>query len=392
MADNNASKKPADTPFKQQRLPAWQPILSPPWVICCFFVVAVVFIPIGALVIVASGKVVEYEIEYAAEASRTCRTMIPGQKCEEWISIDIDKDMEPPVYMYYKLENFYQNHRRYAKSRSDTQLAGSSVSYNSISDCKPVRYKGELMDQTQFEPNSDTGIRNIYAPCGLIGWSMFNDSFSVYMPPSKSTNCGQEPSPCVQQDIICVGYLKPLGPPASVPVDQQCTDNGIAWESDVDSKFQAPYRGEGTDQFIQSYNGQPAFYYNETPSTTNLAIEGHVVPIQTDPDFMVWMRIASLPTFRKLYRIFPTYTGFKAGTKVWIKVDNRFRVSDFGGRKFVILSTTSWIGGKNYFLGIAYVVVGCLCFLLGVIFAVKHVLFGRSNAGNDNYVGSHKPN
>ena len=92
---------------------------------------------------------------------------------------------------------------------------------------------------------------------------------------------------------------------------------------------------------------------------------------------MVWMRIALLPTFRKLYRIFPDYNGFKAGTKVWIKVENLFRVSDFGGRKFVILSTTSWIGGKNYFLGIAYVVVGCLCFLLGVVFAVKHVLFGR---------------
>ena len=98
MADNS-SKKPADTPFKQQRLPAWQPILSPPWVICCFFVVVVVFIPIGALVIVASGKVVEYEIEYAAEASKTSRTMIAGQKCEEWISIHIDKDMEPRVYM-----------------------------------------------------------------------------------------------------------------------------------------------------------------------------------------------------------------------------------------------------------------------------------------------------
>ena len=205
--------------------------------------------------------------------------MIAGQKCEEWISIDIDKDMEPPVYMYYKLENFYQNHRRYAKSRSDTQLAGNSVSYSSISDCKPVRYKGELMDLTQFEPTPDTGIRNIYAPCGLIAWSMFNDSFTMYVPPSKSTNCGLDPSPCVSSDIICVGYLKPLGAPSTVPVDSKCTDNGIAWESDVDKKFQAPYQGDGTNQFIQSQDGVPAFYYNETPSATNLLIEGHVVPI-----------------------------------------------------------------------------------------------------------------
>ena len=135
------------------------------------------------------------------------------------------------------------------------------------------------MDLTQFEPTPDTGIRNIYAPCGLIAWSMFNDSFTMYVPPSKSTNCGLDPSPCVSSDIICVGYLKPLGAPSTVPVDSKCTDNGIAWESDVDKKFQAPYQGDGTNQFIQSQDGVPAFYYNETPSATNLLIEGHVVPI-----------------------------------------------------------------------------------------------------------------
>ena len=32
--------------------------------------------------------------------------------------------MKAPVYFYYKLENFYQNHRRYVKSRNDDQLAG----------------------------------------------------------------------------------------------------------------------------------------------------------------------------------------------------------------------------------------------------------------------------
>jgi len=26
--------------------------------------------------------------------------------------------MEGPVYVYYQLDNFYQNHRRYVKSRS----------------------------------------------------------------------------------------------------------------------------------------------------------------------------------------------------------------------------------------------------------------------------------
>eukprot|EP00668_Euglena_longa_P041490 GGOE01054627.1.p1 GENE.GGOE01054627.1~~GGOE01054627.1.p1 ORF type:complete len:394 (+),score=118.66 GGOE01054627.1:41-1183(+) len=376
------SKKPADTPFKQQRLPAWQPILSPPWVICCFFLVAVVFIPIGALVIVASGQVVEYEVQYAGDAS-SCKNPAAGVRCEEWVSITLKADMEPPVYMYYKLENFYQNHRRYAKSRSDTQLSGSSVDYGSISDCEPVRYPGEL----QSTGSAGSGISNLYAPCGLIAWSMFNDSFTVFVT-DPSSNCSSDTTSCGSP--VCVGYLKAFPMPSDVPTNPACTDNGVAWDSDVDRKFKAPY-SSGDTTYIQSYVGSPTFYYSEGPSNTSALIEGHAMPVQTDQDFMVWMRIASLPTFRKLYRIFPSYSGFKKGSVVWIRIYNRFPVSSFGGKKYIILSTTSWIGGKNYFLGIAYVVVGCLCFLLGVIFAIKHVLFGR-NTGSEAFSGSHKPN
>jgi len=32
--------------------------------------------------------------------------------------------MKPPIYVYYELSNYYQNHRRYVKSRSSLQLRG----------------------------------------------------------------------------------------------------------------------------------------------------------------------------------------------------------------------------------------------------------------------------
>ena len=54
-----------------------------------------------------------------------------------------------------------------------------------------------------------------------------------------------------------------------------------------------------------------------------------------------------------------------------------FPVISFDGEKRVILSTTSWIGGKNPFLGIAYITVGVLCLVLGFSFLIIHIKFGK---------------
>ena len=49
-----------DTAFKQQRLKAWQPLLTPGPVIISFFVIGVVFIPIGAVLYTFSNAVSNY--------------------------------------------------------------------------------------------------------------------------------------------------------------------------------------------------------------------------------------------------------------------------------------------------------------------------------------------
>ena len=71
--------------------------------------------------------------------------------------------MDAPVYAYYKLTNFYQNHRRYVRSRNDEQLRGNNPSFSSMEDCDPRRSIGDENDPTKY-----------WNPCGLIAASMFN--------------------------------------------------------------------------------------------------------------------------------------------------------------------------------------------------------------------------
>ncbi|MFS7906735.1 putative CDC50/LEM3 family protein [Helianthus anomalus] len=53
--------------------------------------------------------------------------------------------MKQPIYVYYQLDNYYQNYRRYVKSRSDQQLRNRG-NENGTNTCKPEQ-KGHFMEE-----------------------------------------------------------------------------------------------------------------------------------------------------------------------------------------------------------------------------------------------------
>ena len=55
-----------------------------------------------------------------------------------------------------------------------------------------------------------------------------------------------------------------------------------------------------------------------------------------------------------------------------------YPVTSFGGGKRIIISNTSWLGGRNSFLGIAYIVIGMICLILSAVFLLIHKKFGKS--------------
>ena len=54
-----------------------------------------------------------------------------------------------------------------------------------------------------------------------------------------------------------------------------------------------------------------------------------------------------------------------------------FPVTVYGGTKSVVISTGTVIGGRNPFLGIAYVVVSGICVILGALFTATHLIKPR---------------
>ena len=54
-----------------------------------------------------------------------------------------------------------------------------------------------------------------------------------------------------------------------------------------------------------------------------------------------------------------------------------FPVDVYGGTKSLVISTRTVMGGKNPFLGIAYVAVGGICVVLGTLFTVAHLIKPR---------------
>lgn len=87
----------------------------------------------------------------------------------------------------------------------------------------------------------------------------------------------------------------------------------------------------------------------------------------TDEHFIVWMRSAGLPNFRKLWG--KISGGLESG-KYILSVKNEFVVSTFGGSKTFFLSTNNSLGGKNTFLASAYILAGCLCIIISIGFCL----------------------
>ena len=100
----------------------------------------------------------------------------------------------------------------------------------------------------------------------------------------------------------------------------------------------------------------------------------------TNEHVMIWYQTERFPTFIKLWG--HIWTTLKAGTKYSIQISNKFDVSEFDGKKYILLSEVGTLGGTSKLLGIGFLASAGVVFLMSLIFILMYFTHIR---GQDLY-------
>ena len=160
-------EKIKDSRFKQQMLPAWRPVPTILSLILVFAIAGIIFIILGIVLLVYSSKVKSVEYRYDDE----CLEKLNGI-C--YFNRTLDKNIDGPVFVYYQLDGFFQNSRRYLNSKNSEQLRGEK---DSTDDCDPVKINERVGVTTSINGNTLDPRANAI-PCGLMAKTFFNDTFN----------------------------------------------------------------------------------------------------------------------------------------------------------------------------------------------------------------------
>lgn len=88
---------------------------------------AIIFLLLGIGTFLLSYKVQNIEVTYANNHLCTS-TNLTSTKCSA--KFEVPSDIQPPIYLLYKVKNMYINHRKFLNSYSLEQIKGEVVEAN----------------------------------------------------------------------------------------------------------------------------------------------------------------------------------------------------------------------------------------------------------------------
>ena len=282
--------------FKQQLLNAWKPKPTLKCAITVYLFIGLLFFALGIAVLVFTDKIHERVVRY--DNVSACYPL--GTTCA--LKFNIKETIPAPVHIYYEIDKFYQNHRRYILTIPFTQLRGNDLPASDLSNCGSVLYNKDIpatvaVDGTPLDPD------DVAIPCGNAARAFFNDTFVLIS--------------------------------AETALAYEISDEGIAWKSDIDHKFK------------------------------NIDLSRQWRDIE-DERFMTWMKIAPFSNFRKGwgvinndipagdYNLMVTnnWDVQTFGGRKYFVISN---ANEFGGKNYFLAYSYIAFGSLSILLGILFI-------------------------------------
>ncbi len=370
------------------------------------FKAGVFFFAIGGLFLstsVMSAFEIWDVVELRARYDATCAPM--ETNCT--VTITAPQYMKAPIYIYYALEPFYQNHRHYVGSVSQRQLSGQKLSVDALEGvCEPAH----------------TNLGKALYPCGLKANSVFNDTFVAYFcragltnspttsaptvtlnptstfSPAVTTGSPLTASPSIAPTIAGATKSPVTGGPTAVPSQRRGPTAGPTVAPSVAPSTTSPVTStpvvsglcdtavllNGSNwnneniawpSDLRTFSSRPV----DNASETSFGYFNYRLPAIDMRDFIVWMRPGNGPFVTKIYRVIENLD-LEKGDRLVFVVSNQYAVTDpyFRPVKHVIVTTHSALGGSDVFLALTLLWVGCMAVALAGACFVWPLTLGRT--------------
>lgn len=203
-----------------------------------YLVVALVLIPLGVVILLQSSRLMQTNQYGYDKACNVGAEGAPNKTVDCIYPIKVPRATSGNVFLYYGMNNFFQNELRFSRSRSVDQLRG--ISNPDTGECKPCDLKSCKFDEFNISAPLGGDKYEKLTPCGLPALSNFNDTFKL----------------CY--DISCERAIN-------------SSSSGIAWAADRETLFR--------------------------PNDANSVEANQLI---TSESFMVWMRLAPYNNWIKL--------------------------------------------------------------------------------------------
>ncbi|KAG2516568.1 hypothetical protein BBO99_00008254 [Phytophthora kernoviae] len=390
---NANTNRPDSSRMTQQELHMWQPVLTLGWSIGICFTVALICIALGVAIVYTSGTLTKLRVVYdgdegtqASDAVQldgnisllsNCRLDSPddansfhaNHTC--YVSLTLPNDIRSPVRIFYELDMYYQNHRRFVSSVIREQFTDEwrpDAGYTMI-ECPPMKtVVSELCSVGDCE-DPETAVEREYFPCGIVANTMFNDIFWLHegvLPSGKNLT---------RTDIVSKGIARNYAAHNNKnPTWNLSTEFYLpVWLNPKMSRIIPPPGGPTAPHITENYTNSTAWVHDALDADFG-------VGTGVENEFWrVWVEGAAMHPFRKPYgRI---EQDLPAGTTLVFAVQSNFFVRTFSGSKALILEEVGWFGSANYVLGVFFLVIGGI-FLVAAIFFTGRKLHSPRTLGD----------